>query len=110
LSADGLTPAQRELLWALLEEHAATLSPELAERELERIRAAGLESLRFLWIGSPDAGAPHYYRLHGPHFAIEYDNIQNGANHSHVVWRDFERDFGGDLLKRHHAEGHGGVR
>ena len=36
---------------------------------------------------------------------------QNNANHVHSVWRDFEGDFGEDLLKRHYetataAHGH----
>ena len=30
------------------------------------------------------------------------DNIQNGANHVHAVWRDFKNDFGRDLLKWHY--------
>jgi hypothetical protein len=35
---------------------------------------------------------------------LEYDNIQNGANHVHAVWRDFNGDFGRDLLKRHYEQ------
>ncbi len=37
-------------------------------------------------------------------FLIEYDNTQNGANHIHSVWRDFEGDFGLDLLKEHYSK------
>jgi hypothetical protein len=33
---------------------------------------------------------------------IEYDNTQNGANHAHLVWRDFAGDFGRDLLRAHY--------
>jgi hypothetical protein len=29
---------------------------------------------------------------------IEYDNTQNHANHIHSTWRDFNGDFGADLL------------
>jgi hypothetical protein len=25
---------------------------------------------------------------------VEYDNVQNGANHAHTVWRDPDGDFG----------------
>ena len=32
---------------------------------------------------------------------IEYDNIQNNANHIHTVWRDFNGDFGRDILREH---------
>ena len=42
----------------------------------------------------PEPGQPHYYRIQGPRLLIEYDNVQNGANHVHSVWRDPEGDFG----------------
>jgi hypothetical protein len=29
--------------------------------------------------------------------------VQNDANHSHTVWRDYDGDFGRDLLLEHHA-------
>ena len=45
---------------------------------------------------------PHYYRIHGPTVLIEYDNTQNDANHIHTVYRDLERDFGGDALRAHY--------
>jgi hypothetical protein len=33
---------------------------------------------------------------------VEYDNVQNDANHIHSVWRDFDGDFGRDLLREHY--------
>ncbi len=102
-----LNDAQRAVLWRLLEEHARVLRAEFADAELVRIRAAGLDELSFAWAGGRERGQGHYYRLHGVHFAVEYDNTQDGANHVHTVWRDFERDFGGDLLRRHLEEQHG---
>jgi hypothetical protein len=84
----------------------------MASDQMRRIRGAGLDGVRFLWIGSAEQGRPHYYRLHGPTFVIEYDNTQDGANHVHTVWRDLERDFGADLLREHlgsdGAHGHNG--
>jgi hypothetical protein len=41
---------------------------------------------------------PHYYRLQGPTFLLEFDNSRNSGTHIHSVWRDFERDFGSHLL------------
>ena len=38
----------------------------------------------------------------GPTFLLEYDNIQNDANHVHATWRDFDGDFGIDLLREHY--------
>ena len=71
---------------------------------MDRIRDAGLENLYFAWAGSMERGEGHYYRIHGPTILIEYDNVQNGANHVHSVWRDPENDFGDDLLRRHYGE------
>jgi hypothetical protein len=63
-----------------------------------------LGRLRFAWAGSLDVGRPHYYRIHGPTLLVEYDNTQTNANHIHTVWRDLERDFGGDVLQAHYAK------
>jgi len=59
------------------------------------------------WAGTAEKGGPHYYRVQAPTFLIEYDNTQNGANHIHTVWRDFEGDFGLDLLREHYSSAHG---
>ena len=37
---------------------------------------------------------------------IEYDDTQNNANHIHTVWRDFNGDFGLDLLSLHYRTSH----
>ena len=52
--------------------------------------------------GKISPGERHYYRIQGPTFIFEYDNAQNEANHVHVVWRDFQNDFGTDWLKKHY--------
>ena len=51
-------------------------------------------------------GGPNYYRVQGPTFLIEYDNVQNNANHIHAVWRDFNGDFGRDILGEHYKTYH----
>jgi hypothetical protein len=107
LAFADMRPEQRELVDLLLAEWAGNLREDLAHAQLARIREAGLEGVCFLWIGGAELGRPHYYRLHGPTFVIEYDNTQDGANHIHTVWRDLERDFGADLLRRHLHEDHG---
>jgi hypothetical protein len=98
---------QQQQLWELVELHAGTLRGPVAEQELERIRRRDLDALTFAWAGSLEPGQGHYYRIHGARFAIEYDCTQNGANHAHVVWRDFDRDMGGDALRAHLQAEHG---
>jgi hypothetical protein len=41
-----------------------------------------------------------------PAFLIEFDETQDNANHIHSVWRDFEGDFGLDLLAQHYQAAH----
>ena len=56
--------------------------------------------------GRVKRGGPHYYRIQTPAFLIELDCTQDKANHIHSVWRDYENDFGLDLLKSHYAASH----
>jgi hypothetical protein len=95
---------QQELLKQLLTEYVRRYRPELAEEDLRRIQAAGVEKIHFAWAGGLEPGQGHYYRIQGPTFLMEYDNTQNNANHIHTVWRDFELDFGEDLLRRHYEQ------
>lgn len=101
LAAD-LTTAQKELLKGLVREYVERLRPELAAPALQKIDKAGWGKLRFAWAGGSQPGEAHYYRVQGPTFILEYDNIQNNNNHVHATWRDFDGDFGDDLLARHY--------
>lgn len=58
--------------------------------------------MNFAWAGGKERGEPHYYRVQGKTFLLEYDNVQNEANHVHSVWRDFDGDFGRDILGEHY--------
>ena len=98
----ALNPAQQELLVELINEVAAVQTDLVLAERLRLIREQGLDNIKFAWIGSTERGAPHYYRVQGPSFLIEYDNTQNEANHIHLVWRDFEGDFGRDLIRQHY--------
>ncbi|MEX1269183.1 MAG: DUF3500 domain-containing protein [Balneolaceae bacterium] len=102
LPASDMTELQRKLLWQVVKEYANNLKPETASVQLQRIKAAGIDSLHFGWAGGLNRGEPHYYRIHGPTVLFEYDNVQNDANHIHTVWRDIENDFGKDLLRQHY--------
>jgi hypothetical protein len=103
LAYADMDAAAQGLLLALIQEHASCQSDGLAQARLAKIRAAGIESVKFAWMGGVEKGQGHYYRVQGPTFLIEYDNTQGQANHVHTVWRDFHGDFGRDLLKAHYA-------
>ena len=103
----AIDESSRNLAQELVASFARSLNPELAARELDRVRAAGgIEQFHFAWGGPLEAGYANYWRLHGPLSLIEYDNTQNDANHIHSVWHDLERDFGRDLLRQHYETGH----
>jgi hypothetical protein len=107
LPASEMKPEQRELLLSLIEEYARRHRAELADQDVRKIHVAGFDKVAFVWMGGTEVGQPHYYRIVGPTFLIEYDNTQNNANHIHSVWRDPANDFGEDLLQKHLKEDHG---
>ena len=104
LPASKLTEEQRAQLQTLVKVYVNRLRGDLAQADLAKIDKAGWEKVYFAWAGGIEKGDPHYYRVQGPTFLIEYDNTQNDANHIHAVWRDFDNDFGEDLLRKHYAE------
>ncbi|HEX6213640.1 MAG TPA: DUF3500 domain-containing protein, partial [Vicinamibacterales bacterium] len=97
----ALPPAQQQLLMRLIEVYAMNMEAELAAQRIAKIKAAGLDQIRFAWAGETEKGKKHYYMIQGPTFLVEYDNTQNNGNHIHSVWRDFNGDFGRDLLREH---------
>jgi len=105
LQASKMTATQRELLQNLLDEYCYNMPDPLAQSREEQIKKAGA-NLYFAWAGGMEKGDPHYYRIQSPTFLIEYDDTQNNANHIHSVWRDFNGDFGRDLLKEHYQSSH----
>jgi uncharacterized protein DUF3500 len=101
IPASRLTASQRDLLMKLIEVYTAMMADDVAAERTARLKKAGIENIAFGWAGETERGRKHYYRMQGPTFLVEYDNTQNDANHIHSVWRDFEGDFGRDLLREH---------
>jgi len=108
LSYGSMTPAQQQLLVRLLRVYVDRLQPNQAESEMALVKHDGLDRLYFAWAGEDQPGRPHYYRIQGPSFVIEYDNTQNNANHIHSSWRSFRSDFGRDPLRTHYEHDHTG--
>jgi hypothetical protein len=108
ISTERLTELQRAMLMELIRAYTSHMADEVAAQRMARLERAGTDAITFAWAGDVVRGAPHYYRVQGPTFLIEYDNTQNDANHIHSVWRDFGGDFGRDLLREHLREAHDG--
>ena len=98
-----LNEAQQHWVRRILDEIVGVYRPELSAAFL-----AGIDpkTLSFAWMGSTDRGAPHYFRLQGESFVFEYDNVQDGGNHVHSVWRDKTGDFGMRVLGEHYRTSH----
>jgi hypothetical protein len=106
LMAAEMTPPQREQLMKVIDAYAGLMATEIAADRLAKIKAAGLDKIGFAWAGPVERGQRHYYRVQGPTFLIEFDNSQNNGNHVHSIWRDFQGDFGRDLLREHIKTAH----
>jgi hypothetical protein len=104
IAAADLGETGKAGLMRLVQAYVQRLRPELAREDLARINKAGFDKVYFGWAGGTEKGQPHYYRVQGPTFLLEYDNTQNDANHIHAVWRDFQGDFGEDLLRKHYDQ------
>ena len=97
-----LTIQNQELLLQLINEYLKVMPEEMANKRFKNIQSEEIGEIRFGWAGGTKSGEPHYYRIQGKSFLIEFDNTQNNANHIHSVWRDFEGDFGRDLIREHY--------
>lgn len=95
---------QREMLMKLVRVHIGRIRKELADQDLARIDRVGTEKIHFIWAGGLESGDPHHYLIQGPTFLIEYDNTQDGANHVHCVYRDFDNDFGDGMLEHYQKQ------
>ena len=103
--ASKMSAAQFDKLQALVTEYANNVPGTVAQAREEQIRKAG-KNIWFAWSGGVNKGDPHYYRVQTASFLIEYDDTQDNANHIPRVWRDFNGDWGEDLLKDHYQSSH----
>jgi hypothetical protein len=95
--------AQRRAFERLVRYYADRVTPALAAQAWQAMRGPDLPATTFAWAGGLQRGDAHYYAVRGATFLLEYDNVQDGANHIHTVWRDLRSDWGADLLAAHHA-------
>jgi|TARA_B100001250_G_scaffold393007_1_gene395341 hypothetical protein len=101
-----LNKDQQQELRTIIDSYIQKYRPGILNEINGRKKIIGNNDLYFAWAGSLKPEEGHYYRIQSNDFLFEYDNTQNGANHVHAVWRDFDGDFGRDILKEHHKEKH----
>ena len=102
-----MTPPQKIVLNKIIAAYLLAMPASLANARIKKIGIEDMNAVRFGWAGETVHGKPHYYRIQGKTFLIEFDNTQDNSNHIHTVWRDFNGDFGQDLIREHyHAANH----
>ena len=105
LMASKMTASERAIFQSLLDEYCRNMTDQIDQTREDQIKKAG-DNIYFAWAGGEEPGQGHYYRIQSPSFLVEFDNTQDHANHIHSVWRDFNGDFGEDLLKEHYQSSH----
>ena len=98
-----LTDAQRAQLVKLVEVYARTFEPGLA-RSAHGSRARRRHREDPLRLGRRDRArqASTTTACRGRCSSSSTTRSQDGGNHIHTVWRDFNGDFGRDLLREHY--------
>jgi len=94
IAAGDLGAESVGLLRDLVAEYAGNMNAPVAAARIDAIEAAGFDDVRFAY----DEGSGNW-RVLGPTFVIEF--IYAGNTHVHSVWRDYQGDYGEDLIARH---------
>lgn len=102
LTSEGLryaemTPAQQALLMQIIDAYLDNMNAPIAADRHAALEAAGRDDISFAYDGGD-------FRVLGPTFVIEL--VYAGNTHIHSVWRDYDGDYGDDLIARHMADFH----
>ena len=100
-----LNRTQQKLMKKIIYHHLERMEKPVAHGSQKLLDAEDWNAISFSWAGKIKKLTPYYYRIQGKNFLIEYDNSQNNGNHIHVVWREFDGDFGKDLIREHYQKG-----
>ena len=106
LPISKMNSRQKGWIEELVKVYAAKHRPNAIKQINSRNPLLDPKETFFAWAGGLTPSSGHYYRIQTPKFLFEYANTQNNVNHVHAVWRDFNGDFGRDLLAEHYAQNH----
>ncbi len=101
LLGSAMNATQMGILKSLIKIYVDQVPADLARDRMARVEDEGFEGLHWAWGGPTRMDEPHYYRIQGENFTVEFDNRQGNANHIHSVWRDVANDFATDVLRKH---------
>src|SRR5262245_6051697 len=95
LAAAGLSSAQGDLMWRLIETYAVEhLSGALADAQRARVRAGDRAAVHFAWYGPNTPEKAFGYRVIGQGFVIEMGSVDSAAQHLHTIYHDLGNVLG----------------
>ena len=90
-----LTPAQRDLLWQLVETYSVEhVVPALAAAQKDRVRSGDRDAVHFAWYGPNTPEKAFGYRVIGDGFVIEMGSVDEAAQHLHTIYHDLGNVLG----------------
>jgi len=99
----GLNESQQKQLKELVLVFAGKYRPELVKQIDGRKKILDTSSMSFSFVAPSGDYVPHY-RIQTKEYLIELDNRSGG--HVHSAWRDFDGDFGRDVISEHLKKDH----
>ncbi len=103
ISFSGLDESQQRQLKELVLIFAGKYRPELVKQIDGRKKVLDTSSMSFAYVSGSGSHVPHF-RIQTKHYLIEFDN--RSGNHVHSAWRDFDGDFGRDVISEHLKKNH----
>lgn len=97
IAFNELSAAQQLQLKRLVATYLDNLNKSLSASYEQKIN---WEKTYFGWWGAQQKGKPIYYRIHGPHFIIEYVSRLTDPNHIHSLFRYLPSDFGSSSMQK----------
>ncbi len=106
IGATELNSVQRMLLMDIIDSWIDLMNDDIASLRRSRVLSGGTDNITFAWAGGPLREDVSYFRVQGPSFLIEFADAMEDPNHIHAGWRDFDGDFGRDVLREHLEQDH----
>lgn len=106
LKASGMNEKQKEMLIGIIAEWSGIIHESEAAARMAQLKGE-INETWFAWSGPVTAAASgniaSYYRVQGPHLAIEYAPQAMGGDpsmHVHTMYRDPTNDYGRGLIAK----------
>ncbi|OHV59942.1 hypothetical protein BCD48_41000 [Pseudofrankia sp. BMG5.36] len=96
LPASEMSADEQTAFLKLIDEYGGLVNDEDAASREAQLKA-DLPKTYFAWYGPTAVGSAAYFRVTGPHIAVEYSPQSMGgdaANHIHGIYRDPTNDYG----------------